>query len=226
MLFSKRSDTPKKIINALLMGDKTLTELSNEVEISKQALLKHLSQLEDQGFIQSKSSPGNSVQKAYSLTSNTMLLSISKDGYAISCSNPGFLDEEHPLLAQVSQPEFREELRKYLERIKKIQTGAAVVLYGSVAKGEAKRESDIDLSLVKSAWKKKEQEELRDIVSDLAVEGSLPHSLSLNFQTYGNLKSPTNDIQREILEDGILLYSGASETGEDLWQILKRYKSI
>jgi len=226
MFFSKRSNTPKKIINALLMGDKTLTELSHEVEISKQALLKHLSELEEQGFIQSKSSPEDNVQKAYSLTSNTVMLSISKDGYAISCSNPGFLDEEYPLLAQVSQPEFREELRKYLERIKKNQPSPAVVVYGSVAKGEANRESDIDLSLVKSTWKKDEQEKLRDIMSDLTVEDSLPHSLSLSFQTYENLKSPSSDIQREILEDGILVYSGVSETGENLWRILKRYKSI
>ncbi len=226
MFFSKRSNTPKKVINALLMGDKTLTELSHEVEISKQALLKHLSQLEEQGFIQSKPSPENSVQKAYSLTSNTVMLSISKDGYAISCSNSGFLDEEYPLLAQVSQPEFREELRKYLEQVRKNQPGPAVVVYGSVAKGGANRESDIDLSLVKSTWKKDEQEKLRDIMSDLTVEDSLPHSLSLSFQTYENLKSPSSDIQRKILEDGILVYSGNSGTGENLWEILKRYKSI
>lgn len=226
MYFSKRSSAPKKVVNALLEGDKTLTDLSNEVGISKQALLKHLSYLEERGFIQTKHSSENAVQKSYSITSNTVLLSVSEEGYAISCSNPGFLDEEYPLLAQVPQPEFRNELRKYLIRIEKFELSTAVIVYGSVAEGEAKRESDIDLSLVKSDWEKGEQENYEDTLSGLTVDSGLSHSLSLNFQTYESLKSPSNALQREIIERGILIYSKDSTPEENLWLILKRYGNI
>ena len=226
MIFSKRSTAPRKVINALLEGEKTLTELTRAVEISKQALLKHLNKLEEQGFIQSNPSPGSNVQKSYSLIAKTILLSINKNGYAISCSNQGFIDEKYPLLIQIPQPSFREELRNYLVAITKSKWNPSVIVYGSVAKGKAGNESDLDLSLVKSSWEKTAREELTDILSGLMVEQGLPHSLSLEFQTYKDLESPTTNIQREIVDQGILVDTGHSTQRGALWRILKRYRNI
>lgn len=226
MFFSKRSTTPKQIINALLQGEKSLTDLSKEIDISKQALLKHLNQLEERGFIQSKKSPKDAVQKSYSIISNTVLLSINENGYAISCSSNGFLDERYPLLIQITQAEFRNEIRRYLVAIEKSNCNPAVIVYGSVARGKAGKESDIDLSLVKPSWKKEETEELMDTLSDLTVEEDLPHSLSLTFQTYEELESPDHDIQREIVENGTLIYNKNPKQSVNLWQTLKRYKNI
>ena len=226
MFFSKRSTTPKQIINALLQGEKTLTDLSKEIDVSKQALLKHLNHLEERGFIQRKKSSKDAVQKSYSIISKTVLLSINKNGYAISCSHNGFLDERYPLLIQIPQPEFRNEIKRYLIAIEKSKPSSAVIVYGSVARGKAGKESDIDLSLVKPSWKKEETEELMDNLSDLTVEENLPHSLSLTFQTYEELKSADHDIQREIVENGTLIYNKNPEQSVNLWQTLKRYKNI
>ena len=63
MFFSKRSKAPEKILNALLEERKSLTELSKLLDISKQALLKHTNQLEQQGLINSKSSEGKGGEK-------------------------------------------------------------------------------------------------------------------------------------------------------------------
>jgi len=227
MFFSKRSTTPKQIINALLKREKSLTELSEDIGISKQALLKHLNQLEHLGFIQSRPSPEDTAQKSYSLISKTVLLSIDEAGFAISCSNPGFLDEDYPLLIQIPQQEFRIELRKHLSKIDEKNSGdLSAIIYGSVALGKAGKESDIDLSLIKSSWRKDESEKLMDELSDLTVKESLPHSLSLTFHTYEELESPDHDIQREIVENGMLIYNKTPEHSDFLWQTLKRYKNI
>lgn len=68
--------------------------------------------------------------------------------------NPDHLECDDPLL-MISQDEFRSPVRAYLERLsdrideaEKIDSLAGVVLFGSVARGEADRASDIDLLVI------------------------------------------------------------------------------
>lgn len=226
MFFSKRSESPEKVLNSLLEGEKTLTELSKLLDISKQALLKHTNQLEQQGLINSKSGGGKGGEKTFTLASTTMLLSISKNGYALSCSNKGFLDQEYPLLIQIPQLKFRNELRSYLKALRGTQADISVVLYGSVARGEATDESDIDLALIDQNWTDREEENLIDLLSDTMMEQGLTHPPSLTFLTYNQLDHPQSEIHREILNYGIFVYAGKDDEQEDLWKTLKRYRSI
>lgn len=226
MFFSKRSKAPEKILNALLEERKSLTELSKLLDISKQALLKHTNQLEQQGLINSKSSEGKGGEKTFSLASSTMLLSINENGYALSCANKGFLDLKYPLLIQIPQLKFRREAKDYLEALQGAQTDISVVLYGSLAKGKASEESDIDLALINQSWTDREEKNLTELLSDTMMEQGLTHPPSLTFLTYNQLDHPGSDIQNEVLNSGILIYVGKDDKEEDLWKNLKRYRSI
>ena len=226
MFLSKRSKAPKKVLNALLEGEKSLTELAELVNISKQALLKHTNQLERQGLIDSNFGEGKGGEKTFTLVSNTILLSVNENGYVLSCANRGFLDQKYPLLIQVPQLKFRNEVRKYLEALGETKIDISVVLYGSLARGEATKESDIDLALIDRRWTDKEKENLRELLSDTMMEQTITHPPSLTFLTYNQFDHPGSEVQKEIVNYGILIYAGKEDKQEYLWKTLKRYKSI
>ena len=84
----------------------------------------------------------------------------------------------------------------------------AIVLYGSVARGEAKRYSDIDI-LVVSADPQRTREQLSEINSDFAYERNYTFFISLvqysreEFYRLIQLGSP---FIANVIDEGIILY--------------------
>lgn len=225
-MLSKRSEIPEKILRELAEGERTLAELSDTAEISKQGVLKHLNSLEEEGMIKSRLEKGEQGRvRIFSLKDFTELISIREEGFIVSFKSDSHLDPRYPLAAQIPQAELRKQVKKYLEAV-----GASsirplsVVVFGSVARGEATWKSDIDALFLTESWTEEKEEGILDALSDASVkEEEVERSLNPNFRDYSELDSG-GSFMEEVLSNGMLVYT--TEEVDLTWEHLKRYESI
>ncbi len=224
-MLSKRSETPRKILQELSKGEKTLTELADATKISKQGVLKHLNSMEEKEMIKSRLEKNEQGRtKIFSLNDFTELTSINKEGFIISFKSDSFLDPRYPLVGQIPQKEFRKQVKKYVEAID--STGIrplSVMIFGSVARGEANWKSDIDALILTDNWTDKREENILDVLSDVTVEEEdVERSLNPTFLNYPKIDSE-GSLTEKARTDGILVYTTKEE--DPTWKHLKKYKS-
>jgi predicted nucleotidyltransferase len=89
---------------------------------------------------------------------------------------PARLQKDDPILA-VEQTKFHEPLRAFVERVRdsiddsdEVDSLVGIVVFGSVARGEADRQSDIDLFVVVDGDRTSARRLVTEIVSDLTEE--------------------------------------------------------
>lgn len=117
-------------------------------------------------------------------------------------------DADDPFL-EIPQTEFREPLKRFVRRVdEELSTVAGTVCFGSVARGEADRMSDIDIFLLVG-----DDDELipaRRTVSDIAreLEGQPVDGQRYEFEVFvesaESARRRGNDLQR-IFQEGIVL---------------------
>jgi len=225
-MLSKRSKTPKRILQELSTGEKTLTELAEAVEISKQGVLKHLNSMEEEGMVESRlESNEQGRTKIFSLDNFTELTTTNKRGFIISFRSDSSLDPRYPLIGQIPQMEFREQLKEYLEAVDSMNIRPlSVVVFGSVARGEATWKSDIDVLFLTENWTEEKEEEIVNVLSDVTIEEEgVERSLNPSFRDYSDLDSGES-LMEEVRSDGVLVYT--TEEVDPTWKHLKRYRSI
>jgi predicted nucleotidyltransferase len=90
--------------------------------------------------------------------------------------DPERLQKDDPILA-IEQGEFHEPIRAFVDRVsdsindsEDVDSLVGLVVFGSVARGEADRQSDIDLFVVVDGDRTSARRLVTDIVSDLAEE--------------------------------------------------------
>jgi biotin operon repressor len=90
--------------------------------------------------------------------------------------NPDRLQKDDPILA-IPQSEFHAPIRTFVDRVQATLTDAddvndplGVVVFGSVARGEADRQSDIDCFVVINGDRTTARRQITDIVADLQSE--------------------------------------------------------
>lgn len=90
--------------------------------------------------------------------------------------NPDRLDKDDPVLA-ISQSTFRKPIRAFVDRVETalnesdgVNDLLGVVVFGSVARGEADRRSDIDLFVVVDGDRTAARRVVSDVVSELETE--------------------------------------------------------
>ena len=142
----------KQIIEILIQKDKTLPEISAILGISKPATSKHLKKLEEVKIVKGTyelNSVGRTIK--YSLQPFQIIFSIDpKNKSIIAFKADDSLDTDNIYLGHIKQKEFRVEVKKYLEGINNTDfENYMIILYGSVAQGNAHRKSDIDLLFLK-----------------------------------------------------------------------------
>lgn len=216
----------KEIINLLISEDKTLSEISKHLQISKPATSKYLKTFEQQGLITSsyqRTKKGRTIQ--YHLQSFHLFCSIDSETKTItyaSADQPFNL--RFPCLGMIPQHSFRQEIKIYLSSLSLQQFDSFfILLFGSVAKGKGQRKSDIDLMFIKDHWNKKEKD---DIYQDLAeASPHCNHQAKPLFKTKKELETLDTDFKKELYDHGIILLSKGNKWFK-VTQKMKRYKNL
>jgi DNA-binding Lrp family transcriptional regulator len=215
-----------QIIELLIQNDKTLSEISAEMDISKPATSKHLKKLEEKKIIKGvyeRSLVGRTIK--YSLQQFHMVFSvdpINKFIIGFKANEP--IDINYIYLGYIQQKEFREEVKIYLKEINNISFDKyLVILYGSVAKGTAHQKSDIDLLILKENWSKKDKD---FVLGKIAIASDkCNHQAKPLFKSFKEFLDIDTSLQKQIKEDGIILYEKGKQWSE-IKQQLRKYKII
>jgi predicted nucleotidyltransferase len=222
MLFSHKA---KEIINLLLEGEKSLPEITDHLGISKPATLKYLDEMERMNIIQSEMITTKVGRiRIFKIQAFSFLFSIDprRGGIIYQNNAPIYLD--NPLVGQVEQDEFRSAVQIYMKNIiEKLKIEFAVVLYGSIARGEGTSKSDIDILLLsKKQWNKKDN----DMIMDALYEGAIETQIQVKplFWTLRNFLQKRDNLTKRIKNEGMILYDSIED--ERLWTIMKRYWNI
>lgn len=154
---------------------------------------------------------GKSVNNAIQILDSLELVEKGTEGRhsLISIDQKKIRKPDDPVL-EIPQEEFREPVTKFLERAKN-ECGddiVGVILFGSVARGEADRTSDIDLQVIVQNDLPKSRRELHDVRQ--AIEGQTfdgeRYELQLLVESVETAESYGEKL-REIFSEGIILYS-------------------
>lgn len=137
--------------------------------------------------------------------------------------DPERLEKDDPILA-IDQPEFHEPIRAFVRRVRDsvseaddVYTVIGIVVFGSVARGEADRQSDIDLFVVVDGDRTSARQLVTDIVAELREQRF--DGERFDFEPY--VESPasarrTGTKLREIFTEGITVY------GDDELQSIRK----
>lgn len=120
---------------------------------------------------------------------------------------------------QIPQREFHEPVKVAVEKLREVLDGVlGIVLYGSVARGEADRRSDIDLWILVSGNRAESQRAVNAVergLEEREFEGDR-YGYDIDVETISSVPRYTDDI-REIVLSGIHLYETSEfETVEKL----------
>lgn len=137
---------------------------------------------------------------------------------SIGINRPRLSDPDDPYL-QIPQREFHEPVRVAVEKLRPVLDNIlGIVLYGSVARGEADRRSDIDLWILVSGNRAESQRAVNAVERELEnrkFEGER-YYYDIDVETVASVPRYTDDI-REIILSGIPLYETSEfETVEKL----------
>jgi len=132
----------------------TIPELVDATEVTRSTVWRAVDLLESIGTIKVRETP----QRNY--------IAIDSDR----------LQKDDPILA-ISQPEFHAPIRAFVDRVETMISDAddiddllGIVIFGSVARGEADRQSDIDCFVVVDGDRTTARRQITDIVADLQSE--------------------------------------------------------
>lgn len=215
------TNNQKKIIEFLAKKDRTLTEITNKLNISKAATLKHLKKLREADLISKKMETTEvGRESTYSLNDFTYLLSLDPDSDTIiQFKTKSKFKLPLLLLEQIEQKEFKEELKELFDRL---EDPPLTILYGSIAKGKGTWKSDIDLLFLKEKWSDKEKGSIQDEIAEVNMK--IDHQINSEFRTFPQFEKGTT-LMEEVKEDGIVIYDQLYEH-QEIWQKMKRYRNF
>lgn len=145
--------TRRAIVEILLEEDASATEIAEKLDLSLQTIHRHLTSLQEDGYVRESGTRSGKTRpyKLYSAEESAYLFSLYDD----SIIERSFeLTDAHGTLfsiLQVPQSEFHPILISYLFSLPgdwEPRTVHSIAVYGSVARGDATEESDIDLLFV------------------------------------------------------------------------------
>lgn len=136
------------------------------------------------------------------------VVSVDRDGRANRVQiNPEKLVQSDDPIISIPQPEYHAPVRAVRDRIvDRIDTDAGVVLFGSVARGEADRASDIDVFVIIENERMKAQREAHSIEDDIASEQFDGDRYEAHIVVEARDSAVTHDRIRDVLTEGITIH--------------------
>jgi len=151
---------------------------------------------------------GDTVQTAFEVLEAANLIKTRKDGRKnlISANRNRFYNPKDPLLS-IPQEEFRDPVKTFLDKLDQAKAEIiGVILFGSVARGEADRASDIDLQIIVENDLTGARRELHDIRQQVESQkfANERYELQLLVESTESAESYGEKLQ-EIFSEGIKL---------------------
>ncbi len=154
---------------------------------------------------------GDTVQTALDVLEKVHLIETRQEGRKklISANRDRFHNPDDPLLS-IPQEQFRSPVKEFLKRIEQKQGDdlVGVVLFGSVARGEADRASDIDIQVIVENDLTKARREIHDVrqeIEEQKFDGER-YELQVLVESTETAESYGEKLQ-EIFSEGIRLYT-------------------
>lgn len=153
---------------------------------------------------------GDTVQTALDVLEKADLIQTRQEGRKklISANRDRFKNPDDPLLS-IPQEQFRDPVKAFLDRLDQTETGVVgVILFGSVARGEADRASDIDLQVIvedNPVTARRELQRIRKQVEDQRFDGNR-YKIQLLVESIDSAENYGEKLQ-EIFSEGITLRS-------------------
>lgn len=153
---------------------------------------------------------GDTVATAIDVLEKADLIETRREGRKklISANRERFHNPDDPLLS-VPQEQFRDPVEAFLDRLDQAETAiVGVILFGSVARGEADRASDIDIQVIVEkdpVTARRELQEIRKQVESQKFDGNR-YEIQLLVESVESAKNYGEKLQ-EIFSEGITLYS-------------------
>lgn len=223
--------TGRRVVSILLAGPQTLTQLSEATRLSKPSLLAQLKKLEAIGILTktvSKTAGGREAR--YELGEACLHIEVRPGaGVVLSWASAGPYDPEFPLAAQIRAPDARSEVLVVLRHLRRAVPRAlphiTIILFGSVARGEATWKSDIDLLFVGDPAWLAAPANIGPIENALAdVQETLTHPVRLHRASRDDVFEEVSPLMRSVREEGVIIHAPAKEV--ELWKAVKRYEDI
>jgi len=151
---------------------------------------------------------GDTIQTALEVLEAAELIQARKEGRKklISANRERFQNPDDPLLS-IPQEEFRDPVKTFLDNLDDTNAEiVGVILFGSVARGEADRASDIDLQVIVSGElleARRELHEIRQEIENQKFDGER-YELQLLVESVESAESYGEDL-KEIFSEGIKL---------------------
>jgi len=154
---------------------------------------------------------GKSVNNALEILDNLNLVKKEKEGrHSLIRINDERIQKPDDPVLEIPQSEFRPPVQEFLEEAKKNQEDnlKGILLFGSVARGEADRASDIDIQVIVEDNLLESRRELQDIrqsIEEQKFDGQR-YEIQLLVESIESAESYGEKIQ-EIFSEGITLYA-------------------
>jgi len=154
---------------------------------------------------------GKSVDNAIKILESLDLIKQRKEGrQSLIQINQTQIQKPDDPLFEISQEEFRKPVREFLEEAEERQAEnlVAVILFGSVARGEADRASDIDIQVIVNEDLLEARRDLQDVRQEIEkkkFDGNR-YEIQLLVESVESAESYGEKLQ-EIFSEGIKLYS-------------------
>lgn len=154
---------------------------------------------------------GKSVKNALEILDSLELIEKDREGRnsLIRINGERIQKPDDPII-EIAQSEFRAPVREFLEEAKENQKDnlIGVILFGSVARGEADRASDIDIQAIVDDDLLESRRELQDIRKKIEKQkfDGQRYEIQLLVESIESAESYGEKLQ-EIFSEGITLYS-------------------
>lgn len=217
--------TEREVLELLLAEPRSPTQVAEELDVSVQTASRNLTKLEEWGFVERTTEGEGRGYKRYRAREFTRVFA-GFDGDMFDRTLP-LAPTTRAMLSvlKVPQQEFHPVLLSYLfgPRTDRTRLGVVgIVVYGSVARGDAQEDSDVDLLVLRDEETVREADQ-----SDTTASPDVEESLETTFATGEGLVSEDSRVVsetwftveefeggldagsqflRNVLDEGIVLY--------------------
>lgn len=140
------------------------------------------------------------------------LITVQRDGRANRVAiNAAKLYKPTDRITLIPQTEFQQPVREVVTRLaESVSIDLGVVLFGSVAHGDADRASDVDLFVVVPKNRMEAQRKAHEIEKDIATERFGGHRYEFHIVVETQDAAPKHDRISDVLTEGITLRTAAA----------------